>query len=125
MGKMTRSILLLAVVLAGLAGCTRSTGGGEARYLQLFNLAWGNCHRLGLYETSVESVTPLADGNRRVVIDYVYDNGMVPDSGRAAMLVTPKGRLASACIVDLEIGLCMCGAEKDWNPTPAPRGSKD
>lgn len=118
MGKMTRLILTLAAVLVIISGCTRSTGGAEARYIQLFNAAWGNCHRLDLYQTSVESVTPLPDGNRRVVIDYVYDNGMVPDSGRAAMLVTDQGRLASACIVDLEIGICMCGAAKDWNPNP-------
>jgi len=118
MEKMTRLILALTAVVVLATGCTRATGGSEARYLQLFNAAWGNCHRLDLYETSVESVTPLPDGNRRVVIDYVYDNGMVPDSGRAAMLVTAQGRLASPCIVDLAIGLCMCGAEKDWNPNP-------
>ena len=118
MGKMSRMILVLAALAALVTGCTRSTGGGEARYIQLFDAAWGNCHRLDLYETSVESVTPLPDGNRRVVIHYVFDNGMVPDGGRAAMLVTPQGRLASTCIMDLQIGICMCGAEKDWNPNP-------
>lgn len=118
MGKISHCILALAAVLLVVSGCTRATGGGEARYINLFNAAWGKCHRLDLYQTSVESVTVLADGTRRVVIDYLYDNGMVPDSGRAAMLVTPEGRLASDCIVDLAIGLCMCGAEKDWNPVP-------
>jgi hypothetical protein len=118
MGMLTRQILALAAVLIVVSGCTRATGGGEARYINLFNAAWANCHRLGLYETSVESVTVRPDGNRRVVIAYVYDNGMVPDSGRAAMLVSPQGRLASDCIVDLAIGICQCGAGKDWNDTP-------
>lgn len=118
MGKLSRLTLALAAVVVLMAGCTRSTGGGEARYLQLFNAHWSDCHRLGLYETSVDSVKQLADGNRQVIIKYVYDNGMVPDVGRAAMLVTPQGRLASPCIVDLAIGLCMCGVEKDWQPQP-------
>jgi hypothetical protein len=118
MGIVTRLTLALAATLVLVSGCTRSTGGGEARYLQLFNAHWGDCHRLGLYETSVASVKQLPDGNRQVVIDYVYDNGMVPDTGQAAMLVTPQGQLASPCIVDLAIGLCMCGIEKDWQYKP-------
>jgi len=115
MRKMTRMGLALAVVLAVCAGCTRATGGGEARYLVVFNAAWASCHSLGLYQATVESVTMRPDGNRRVVIHYLYDNGMVPDSGRAAMLISPDNRLASQCIVDLAIDTCLCGAERDWH----------
>ena len=118
MRKKTLSILILGASLALLSGCTRSTGGGEARYLSLFSAVWQRCHSLGLYEATVESVTVRPDGNKRVVIHYVYDNGMVPDTGRAALLVNTKGQLASDCVLDLAINICLCGAQKDWHDGP-------
>ena len=45
--------LILALLLAGAAGCARETGGGEAQYLHLFNTAWAKCSELGLYEVRV------------------------------------------------------------------------
>jgi len=110
--------LVLCLALAALSGCTRATGGGEARYLSLFAAMWQRCHELGLYEVRVESVTPLADGCKRVVVRYLFDNGMAPDQGRAAMLVAPEGRLASQCVVDLGINECMCGEKRDWREGP-------
>ena len=65
----------------------------------------------------MESVTHRTDGNRVVIVSYLFDNGMVPDSGRAAMLVAPDGSLASQCIVDLAIDTCLCGATRDWRET--------
>lgn len=115
MGYPSRLVLGLALVLILCAGCTRSTGGGEARYLALFNAAWTSCHSLGLYQAGVESVSLRPDGNRRVVIRYLFDNGMVPDAGRAAMLVSPDGRLASRCLVDLAADICLCGMVRDWS----------
>ena len=112
------TLLLLAASLALVSGCTRSTGGGEARYLTLFSTVWQRCHTLGLYQVKVEAVTVRPDGNKRVVVAYVFDNGMVPDQGRAAMLVAPDGRLASDCVLDLEANLCLCGAQKDWHDGP-------
>uniref|UniRef100_I2PY78 Lipoprotein n=1 Tax=Desulfovibrio sp. U5L TaxID=596152 RepID=I2PY78_9BACT len=110
--------LCLAAVLGAGAGCSRSTGGGEARYLALFASAWQKCHTLGLYEVRVEAVTPLPDGVKRVVVRYLFNNGMVPDQGRAAMLVNAQGRLASDCVLDLAAGICLCGAGKDWHDGP-------
>jgi hypothetical protein len=119
MRKLTPALLLvLATFVAVGTGCTRDTGGGEARYLTLFSNAWQGCHSLGLYQVKVEAVTTLPNGNKRVVVAYVYDNGMVPDQGRAAMLVTPAGKLASQCVLDLEAGVCLCGAQKDWHDGP-------
>ena len=119
MRKLTLATLLLsALVLALVSGCSRSTGGGEARYLTLFSNVWQRCHTLGLYQVKVEAVTTRPDGNKRVVVAYVFDNGMVPDQGRAAMLVAPNGRLASDCVLDLEANLCLCGAQKDWHDGP-------
>jgi hypothetical protein len=114
-----RKVVLVALVLAlfmtaGL-GCTRATGGGEARYLNLFASMWPHCHSLGLYQAKVESVTPTVDGNKLVVVAYLYDNGMVPDQGRAAMLVSPEGRLASPCVIDLQTNMCLCGETRDWH----------
>ena len=110
--------LILALLVTAGAGCSRSTGGGEARYLTLFNTAWAACHELGLYEATVESVAYRPDGNRMVVVSYLFDNGMVPDSGRAAMLVGPDGSLASQCVVDLAVDTCLCGATRDWHEAP-------
>ncbi|EFL50654.1 conserved hypothetical protein [Solidesulfovibrio fructosivorans JJ]] len=115
---MPATLLFLAVALAASTGCTRDTGGGEARYLTLFSNVWQRCHTLGLYQAKVEAVTTRPDGNKRVVVAYVFDNGMVPDQGRAAMLVAPNGRLASDCVLDLEAGICLCGAQKDWHDGP-------
>lgn len=112
------AVLCLAAVLGAGAGCSRPTGGGEARHLSLFAAAWNKCHPLGLYEARVESVTPLADGVRRVVVSYLFNNGMVPDQGRAAMLVNAQGRLASDCVLDLEANVCLCGVGKDWHDGP-------
>lgn len=115
---MPATLLLLAVTLAASAGCTRATGGGEARYLTLFSNVWQRCHTLGLYQVKVETVTTRPDGVKRVVVAYVFDNGMVPDQGRAAMLVSPNGQLASDCVLDLEADICLCGAQKDWHDGP-------
>jgi hypothetical protein len=119
MRKSTLALLLLgAALLAAGFGCTRATGGSEARYLTLFSKVWQRCHDLALYEAKVESVTLLPDGNKRVVVSYLFDNGMVPDQGRAAMLVSSTGHLASDCVVDLVANLCLCGAQKDWHDGP-------
>lgn len=119
MRKKTLAILILGAALTASAlGCQRATGGAEARYLALFSKVWQRCHELGLYEATVESVTPLPDGHKRVVINYLFDNGMVPDQGRAAMLVAGNGRLASDCVIDLNANLCLCGAQKDWHDGP-------
>ena len=48
----------------------------------------------------------------------MYDNGEVPDQGRAAMLVSPEGRLASRCVVDIGINECLCGEARDWHEGP-------
>ncbi len=112
------AVLCLAAVLLAGVGCSRSTGGGEARYLALFTAFWQRCHPLGLYEAKVEAVTPLPDGAKRVVVSYLFNNGMVPDQGRAAMLVGPEGRLASDCVLDLAAGVCLCGGHKDWHDGP-------
>ena len=119
MRKLTPALLLVlaAFVVAG-TGCTRDTGGGEARYLTLFSNAWQGCHSLGLYQVKVEAVTTLPNGNKRVVVAYVYDNGMVPDQGRAAMLVSPENRLADPCVVDLEIDQCLGGGAPVWHAKP-------
>ncbi len=114
----TLAALCLALVLGATAGCTRSTGGGEALYLRLFAAAWQRCHTLGLYQVRVEAVTPLEGGVKRVVVNYLFDNGMVPDQGRAAMLVNGRGRLASDCVLDLAANICLCGADKDWRHGP-------
>jgi hypothetical protein len=114
MRKLTLAALVLACLLTTVLGCERATGGGEARYLNLFASLWQRCHSLGLYEARVESVMPMADGNKRVVIAYLFDNGMVPDQGRAAMLVSPQGRAASPCVVDLAADICLCGDKRDW-----------
>jgi len=106
--------LVVALALVVCAGCDQLMGGGKAHSLILFNNAWAKCHSLSLYEASVESVTMRPDGNRRVVVKYLFDNGMMPDSGRAAMLLTPDNQLASQCIVDLLSGTCLCGGERDW-----------
>ncbi len=118
MRTLSLAILVLCLALAGLSGCTRATGGGEARYLALFSGVWQRCHDLGLYEVRVESVTKLANGYKRVAVRYVYDNGEVPDQGHAAMLVSPEGRLASRCVVDLGINECLCGEARDWHEGP-------
>lgn len=118
MRKWTLGALLLSLCLVVGFGCTRATGGGEARYLTLFASAWQHCHSLGLYEVRVAAVTALPDGNKRVVVNYLYNNGMVPDQGRAAMLVNPQGRLASDCILDLDANICLCDARKDWHDGP-------
>jgi len=118
MRTVTSATLILAMALLLAPGCTRTTGGGEARYLALFAAQWGQCHAGGLYEARVESVTPRTDGNKRVVIAYLYDNGMVPDQGRAAMLTSPEGRLASPCVVNLAINQCLCGQGRDWHDGP-------
>lgn len=119
MRKLTLATLLLsALVLALVSGCSRSTGGGEARYLTLFSNVWQRCHTLGLYQVKVEAVTTRPDGNKRVVVAYVFDNGMVPDQGRAALLVTPENRLADSCVVDLEINRCLCGDAPGWRVGP-------
>ena len=111
--------LVLALLLAGTAGCTRETGGGEAKYLHLFNTAWAACPNRGLYEVRVESVAPRPDGLKTVTVRYLYNNGMVPDQGRAAMLVTPENRLADSCVVDLAINRCLCGdAAPGWRVGP-------
>lgn len=117
---MRRSIpasLVLALLVA-VAGCTRETGGGEARYLHLFNAAWAKCTNRGLYEVRVESVAPRPDGMKVVAVRYLYDNGMVPDQGRAAMLVSPENRLADSCVVDLQINQCLCGEAPGWRVGP-------
>ncbi|WP_300162645.1 hypothetical protein [Solidesulfovibrio sp.] len=116
--SMLASLLVGAALVAAGLGCTRATGGAEARYLTLFSKVWQRCHSLGLYEARVESVTPLEGGNKRVVINYLFDNGMVPDQGRAAMLVSSAGHLASDCVLDLATNLCLCGAQKDWHDGP-------
>ena len=119
MRKKTLAILALGAVLMGAAlGCQRATGGAEARYLALFSKVWQRCHSLGLYEVTVESVTPLPDGHKRVVVNYLYDNGMVPDQGQAAMLVSPENRLADPCVVDLEIDQCLGGGAPIWHAKP-------
>lgn len=116
--KMLAILVLGAALVATTAGCQRATGGSEARYLALFSKVWQRCHDLGLYEAKVASVTALPDGHKRVVIDYLFDNGMVPDQGQAAMLVTGNGRLASDCVIDLNANACLCGAQKDWHDGP-------
>jgi len=108
------AVLLLALGMTAGLGCTRATGGGEARYLALFSSKWQHCSELGLYEARVESVTVRADGNKRVVIDYLFNNGMVPDQARAALLVSPQGRLASQCVLDVASNTCLCGEKPDW-----------
>lgn len=118
---MSRSILaslVLALLLAVSAGCVRETGGGEAKYLHLFNAAWARCNDRGLYEVRVESVAPRPDGMKTVTVRYLFDNGMVPDQGRAAMLVSPENRLADTCVVNLEIKRCLCGEAPSWRVGP-------
>ncbi len=118
---MRKWMLPALVLVAGMAlfsGCSRSTGGGEAHYLSLFSGVWQKCHALGLYEASVEAMTEMPDGNKQVVVRYLYDTGMTPATGRAALLVSPQGRLASDCVLDLDINICMCGADKDWQAAP-------
>jgi len=112
------AILALALLVALSAGCSRSTGGGEAKYLHLFNAAWARCSDRGLYEARVESVVAQPDGNKVVTVHYLYDNGMVPDQGRAAMLVAPDNRLADTCVVGLEIMRCLCGEAPTWRVGP-------
>lgn len=110
--------LALILLAAALTGCTRETGGSEARYLHLFSAAWAKCSHQGLYEVRVESVTPRPDGLKVVAVRYLFDNGMVPDQGRAAMLVSPENRLADTCVVDLEINQCLCGETPGWRVGP-------
>ena len=110
--------LVLALLLAGAAGCSRETGGGEAKYLHLFNAAWAKSSELGLYEVRVESVAPRPDGLKTVTVRYLYNNGMVPDQGRAAMLVSPENRLADSCVVDIAINRCLGGGTPGWRVGP-------
>lgn len=114
MRKWMRMGLLAALALAVCTGCDQFTGGGKAHSLVIFNRAWAKCHELALYEATVESVTMRRDGNRRVVVQYLFDNGIVPDTGRAAMLLTPDNKLANPCIVDLMSDTCLCGGKRDW-----------
>jgi hypothetical protein len=114
MRKLVFVAMILALAITTGFGCTRATGGGEAKYLSLFSSMWPRCHSQGLYQATVESVTLTPDGDKLVVIAYLYDNGMVPDQSRAAMLVSPQGHLASQCIIDLETNLCLCGETRDW-----------
>lgn len=118
MRSLVPAVLALVLVASALAGCSRETGGGEARYLHLFYAAWAKCSHLGLYEVRVESVLPRPDGNKTVTVRYLYDNGMVPDQGRAAMLVAPENRLADSCVVDLEINRCLCDEAPNWRVGP-------
>ncbi|MHC1790841.1 hypothetical protein [Solidesulfovibrio sp.] len=118
MRKLIPAALALILLAAALAGCARETGGGEAKYLHLFYAAWAKCSHQGLYEARVESVVPRADGTKMVAVRYLFDNGMVPDQGRAAMLVSPENRLADACVVDLEINQCLCGETPGWRAGP-------
>ena len=118
MPRTLRAALALAALAVALVGCNRETGGGEAKYLHLFNTAWAKTSNLGLYEVKVASVMPLPDGMKVVTVNYLFNNGMVPDQGRAAMLVSSTGHLASDCVVDLIANLCLCGAQKDWHDGP-------
>ena len=118
MPKILRAVMAVAVLSAALAGCNRETGGGEAQYLHLFNSAWAKSNTRGLYEVRVASVAPLPDGMKIVTVNYLFDNGMVPDQGQAAMLVSPENRLADPCVVDLEIDQCLGGGAPVWHARP-------
>ena len=118
MRSLVPATLALILLAAALSGCTRDTGGGEAKYLHLFYAAWAKCSHQGLYEARVESVAPRADGAKVVTVRYLFDNGMVPDQGRAALLVAPENRLADTCVVDLEINRCLCGDAPGWRVGP-------
>ena len=118
MPRTLRAALALAALVVALAGCNRDTGGGEAKYLHLFNTAWAKTSSLGLYEVKVASVMPLPDGMKVVTVNYLFNNGMVPDQGRAAMLVSPENRLADPCVVDLEIDQCLGGGAPIWHAKP-------
>ncbi|KHK00791.1 hypothetical protein [Desulfovibrio sp. TomC] len=118
MRSLVPAFLALVLLAAALAGCTRETGGGEAKYLHLFNTAWAKCNHLGLYEVRVESVAKRPDGNKVVTVRYLYDNGMVPDQGRAAMLVAPENRLADSCVINLGINRCLCDEVPGWRVGP-------
>ncbi|WP_075353015.1 hypothetical protein [Desulfovibrio sp. DV] len=118
MRSLVPAFVPLVLLLVVLAGCSRETGGGEAKYLHLFNTAWAKCSHLGLYEVRVESVAPRPDGNKVVTVRYLYNNGMVPDQGRAAMLLAPENRLADSCVIDLEINRCLCDEAPNWRVGP-------
>ena len=118
MSRTLRAALALAALVVALTGCNRETGGGEAKYLHLFYAAWAKSSSHGLYEVKVASVRPLPGGMKVVAINYLFDNGMVPDQGRAAMLVSPENRLADPCVVDLEIDQCLGGGAPIWHAKP-------
>ena len=118
MPRIFRAALAILLFAAVLAGCNRETGGGEAKYLHLFNTAWAKTSSLGLYEVKVASVAPLPDGMKIVTVNYLFNNGMVPDQGRAAMLVSPENRLADPCVVDLQIDQCLGGGAPIWQARP-------
>ena len=53
-----------------------------------------------------------------MTVRYLYNNGMTPDQGRAAMLVTPENRLAEGCVADLSSNVCLCGGTPGWRVGP-------
>jgi hypothetical protein len=111
-----RMCILAAALCLTLAapGCGGDDVGQEV-YQKLFTEFWNGCNDRGLYEVKVDAVSPGPDGWNKAALTYTFNNGEVPDTGHALMLVSPDGKSVKGCVYDTDAGICLCGKDNDWN----------
>jgi len=115
---MRKAKILAAALLCLLAVIPACGDGKETQneiFQNLFSDFWVGCNDRGLYEVKVDAVTKGPDDWNKVALTYTYNNGEVPDTGHALMLVSPDGKTIKGCVYDADAGICLCGKDNDWN----------